>query len=80
MDGAAIQSLVRTTLTKDGAADSQNARPVLVKADQSVRYGDVVTIMTLLQQAGAASVGLVTEEGKPMQQSVDHSGNAWRSA
>lgn len=39
--------------------------PVLVRGDASVDYGRVVTAMSLLQQAGAPKVGLVTEpEGK----------------
>ena len=35
--------------------------PVLVNADQRVPYGSVVRAMVLLQQAGAASVGFLTE-------------------
>lgn len=35
--------------------------PVLVKADQSVPYGQVVTGMVLLQQAGAEKVGFITD-------------------
>jgi biopolymer transport protein TolR len=35
--------------------------PVLVKADQSVPYGRVVTGMVLLQQAGAEKVGFMTD-------------------
>jgi biopolymer transport protein TolR len=35
--------------------------PVLVKADQSVPYGQVVTGMVLLQQAGAERVGFITD-------------------
>ena len=35
--------------------------PVLVWGDASVDYGIVVALMTQLQQAGAPSVGLVTE-------------------
>lgn len=34
---------------------------VLVRGDAQVDYGDVVNAMTLLQQAGAKRVGLVTE-------------------
>lgn len=33
---------------------------VMVKADESVNYGVVMRAMTLLQQAGAAEVGLLT--------------------
>jgi biopolymer transport protein TolR len=35
--------------------------PVLVNADQRVPYGSVVRAMVLLQQAGAASVGFLTD-------------------
>lgn len=35
--------------------------PVLVKGDRDVNYGKVVFAMTLLQSAGAPSVGLITE-------------------
>jgi biopolymer transport protein TolR len=34
---------------------------VLVKADQAVPYGRVVTGMVLLQQAGAEKVGFITD-------------------
>ena len=35
--------------------------PVLVKGDKDVPYGDVVVVMSLLQKAGAPSVGLMTD-------------------
>jgi len=35
--------------------------PVLVRGDRAVEYGVVVTLMAELQQAGAKSVGLVTD-------------------
>jgi biopolymer transport protein TolR len=34
---------------------------VLVRGDENVPYGDVVYVMTLLQKAGAPSVGLITK-------------------
>jgi biopolymer transport protein TolR len=34
---------------------------VLIRGDESVPYGDVVYVMTLLQKAGAPSVGLITK-------------------
>ncbi len=37
------------------------ATPVLVRGDSAVNYGAVVTAMSLLQKAGAPSVGLVTD-------------------
>ena len=36
-------------------------KPVMVWGDEQVPYGQVVTVMTALQEAGAPSVGLVTE-------------------
>jgi biopolymer transport protein TolR len=36
--------------------------PVMVKGDTAVDYGSVVTLMTLLQDAGAPSVGLITQQ------------------
>ncbi|MDH5358448.1 MAG: protein TolR [Gammaproteobacteria bacterium] len=36
--------------------------PVLVKGDNAANYGQVVTVMALLQQAGAPSVGLITKQ------------------
>ena len=35
--------------------------PVLLRGDKAIEYGLVVRIMTVLQQAGAQSVGLVSE-------------------
>jgi biopolymer transport protein TolR len=37
------------------------AKPVLIWGDRAVPYGEVVTVMVALQEAGAPSVGLVTE-------------------
>jgi biopolymer transport protein TolR len=36
--------------------------PVVVKGDEAVNYGQVVTVMALLQAAGAPSVGLITKQ------------------
>jgi len=36
-------------------------KPVLVWGDRAVPYGEVVAVMVALQEAGAPSVGLVTE-------------------
>lgn len=37
------------------------ALPVFVRADTSIEYGEVIRVMTVLQNAGALSVGLITE-------------------
>jgi biopolymer transport protein TolR len=45
-------------------AKALNAKPqlqVIVRGDRSVAYGRVVTAMSLLKEAGAGKVGLVTE-------------------
>lgn len=36
--------------------------PVMVKGDSAVNYGQVVTVMALLQKAGAPSAGLITKQ------------------
>tara|TARA_B100000959_G_scaffold287111_1_gene369413 strand:- start:7057 stop:7491 length:435 start_codon:yes stop_codon:yes gene_type:complete len=41
--------------------NSQPATMVLVKADRSVPYGNVVGAMVLLQQGGAKDIGFVTD-------------------
>lgn len=41
--------------------DSSGMRPVLVRGDKNVNYGKVMEAMVLLKQAGAKSVGLVTQ-------------------
>lgn len=52
----------QTVLARTAAVLRRNAEtPVLVKADQAVSYGRVVTGMVLLQQAGAERVGFITD-------------------
>jgi biopolymer transport protein ExbD len=36
-------------------------RPVYLKADQSVPYGDIVDLIARLRRAGVVSLGLVTQ-------------------
>jgi biopolymer transport protein TolR len=40
--------------------------PVMIRGDGRVEYSKVVYAMTLLQQAGAPSVGLITESPEPV--------------
>lgn len=54
-----LQSQVSTALQTDQKQNIQ--RMVLVKGDKNVNYGAVMQAMVLLQQAGAPSVGLVTD-------------------
>lgn len=35
--------------------------PVMVRGDRNIAYGDVVTLMSTLQRAGVANVGLISE-------------------
>ncbi|MDH3642894.1 MAG: protein TolR [Gammaproteobacteria bacterium] len=49
---------------EDQAGKIMRARPdvpVYVKADHKLDYGTVVSVMTVLQRAGAESVGLITD-------------------
>jgi len=49
-------------LLKASALIRHNPRaPVLVRGDREVAYAEVVRLMVLLQQAGATSVGLLTD-------------------
>ena len=41
---------------------------VVVRGDENVPYGDVVLLMTILQRAGAPSVGLMTEAPREVPQ------------
>ena len=40
---------------------SRTDAPVYIKADHKLDYGSVVGVMTVLQKAGAKSVGLITD-------------------
>jgi biopolymer transport protein TolR len=53
-----LTHLVSTQLLPQAGAMQ---RPVLVRGDKNVNYGKVVEAMVLLQEAGAKSVGLVTQ-------------------
>lgn len=49
---------------EDQAGKILRARPevaVYVKADESLDYGEVIRVMSVLQKAGAKSVGLITD-------------------
>jgi biopolymer transport protein TolR len=62
--GDAVESPVdeTTVVERVSAVIRQNPQtPVLVKADQSVPYGRVVTGATLLQQSGAEKIGFLTD-------------------
>ncbi|MCL4121753.1 UNVERIFIED_CONTAM: hypothetical protein GTU68_011277 [Idotea baltica] len=55
IDAQALYSKVAAVLGRSPTT------PVMVKGDQAVDYGRVVALMTLLQEAGAPSVGLITQ-------------------
>lgn len=56
-------SIINQVSAKLQQAQQEGAeQQVLVKGDQSVDYGKVMQAMVLLQQAGAPSVGLVTQQ------------------
>lgn len=55
IDEATVVARASAVLRRDAET------PVLVKADQNVAYGRVVTAMVLLQQAGAKKVGFITD-------------------
>ena len=55
IDAAVLQARVAAVL------QLRPNTPVLVRGDAGVEYGKVVSAMSLLQQAGAPSVGLITD-------------------
>jgi biopolymer transport protein TolR len=57
---------VRVAAELELARQSKQALNVLVKGDQGVPYGKVVTAMSLLKQAGAEQVGLLTDSSEAM--------------
>jgi biopolymer transport protein TolR len=61
--GQEEQILSLATIKDRVAAVIRNSpdKPVLIWGDRAVPYGEVVTVMVALQEAGAPSVGLVTE-------------------
>ena len=56
-----LSYLVSNQLSTSPTAEPQ--RPVLVRGDKNSNYGKIVEVMVLLQQAGAKSVGMITEPG-----------------
>lgn len=65
-----LSHLVTTQLTSQSA----EARPVLVRGDKNANYGKVVEAMVLLQQAGAKSVGLITQPAPDAKQTTGPAG------
>ncbi|MCY3858659.1 MAG: protein TolR [Gammaproteobacteria bacterium] len=62
-DDSEDESISQTEL-QDRAMRVLRARPdvpVFVRGDTELPYGTIVSVMTILQQAGAESVGLLTE-------------------
>lgn len=55
------QSLKNIAETVSKVLRQKPATPILVWGDAKVEYGTIVGVMTVLQKAGAPSVGLVTD-------------------
>jgi biopolymer transport protein TolR len=58
------QEILKSEVTKElsNAKQKNEARSVFVKGDKRVDYDKVMQAMVLLQQAGAESVGLITQD------------------
>lgn len=65
MDPQAL--MVRVAAELELARQTGQALNVLVKGDQGVSYGKVVLAMSLLKQAGAEQVGLLTDSSEENQ-------------
>lgn len=48
-------------VTQQLSVEAGASRPVLVRGDKNANYGKIVEAMVILQQAGAKSVGLITD-------------------
>ena len=60
--------MVRVAAELQLAKQTHQTLNVLVKGDQGVEYGKVIAAMSLLKQAGAEQVGLLTDStGKPVE-------------
>ena len=64
-DNAANLEYVQRFVSK--ILKQQPQTDILVRGDKEVPYGKIISLMTVLQSAGAASVGLVTETPEPGQ-------------
>jgi biopolymer transport protein TolR len=51
----------KVTQALNSAKQAGKTQPVFVKGDKQVDYGKIMTAMVLLQQAGAKSVGLISQ-------------------
>lgn len=56
------QIAVRVAAELQMAQQSGKQPSILVKGDQDANYGNVVTAMAILQQAGATNIGLMTQQ------------------
>jgi biopolymer transport protein TolR len=56
--------MVQVAAELELANQAHQTLPILVKGDQGVPYGKVVTAMSFLKQAGAGQVGLITDSSK----------------
>lgn len=59
MTARALVNLVSNTVNV--AKQAGNTQQVLIRGDDAVDYGKVVSAMALLQQAGVENIGLITE-------------------
>lgn len=60
-DQEEAQSLKKIAETVSKVLRQKPGTPILVWGDAKVEYGTIVGVMTVLQKAGAPSVGLVTD-------------------
>ncbi|MCP0914479.1 protein TolR [Legionella sp. 27cVA30] len=62
--------MVQVAAQLELAKEAKQALHVLVKGDQGVPYGKVVLAMSLLKQAGAEQVGLITDSSGMAQEDL----------
>jgi biopolymer transport protein ExbD len=64
---------VELVRTLDGSADTDKERRILLRADRTVPYGELMNVLEILRTGGYSKIALVALEGVP--QSVPVPGN-----
>lgn len=63
------QDLLKIVALELKKSQNSEARQILVKGDKAANYGKIMQAMVLLQQAGAETVGLITQ---PMEKFINN--------
>lgn len=62
LDGAVVHDYAAIADALNGAFESRQDRKVYLKADSSLPYGTIMSVLDEVQRAGVTDVGVVTDE------------------